>query len=44
MAARPGEPFAKDARAVVDYAERLLVDPLGGFATAQIVEAAQESE
>lgn len=36
VAARPGEPFAKDARAVVDYAERLLVDPLGGFATAQI--------
>lgn len=36
VSGRKGETFARDARRVVDYAERVLVDPAGGFVTSQV--------
>jgi len=35
-AARPGDILASDARAAVDYCDRQLVDPMGGFVTSQV--------
>jgi uncharacterized protein YyaL (SSP411 family) len=36
VAGRKDETFARDARRVVDYADRQLVDPSGGFVTSQV--------
>lgn len=36
VAGRRDETFARDARRVVDYCERQLVDPSGGFVTSQV--------
>lgn len=36
VAKRPDDAYARDARRVVDYAERLLVDHPGGFVTSQV--------
>lgn len=36
VAGRRGETFERDGRRVADYAERVLVDPAGGFVTSQV--------
>lgn len=36
VSGRKHETFARDARRVVDYAERVLMDPAGGFVTSQV--------
>lgn len=36
VAGRKGETFERDGRRVADYAERVLVDPAGGFVTSQV--------